>query len=113
MAAAAAARRRQRRHRTASAERTGPPHWLQRREQSFHPLDDAVDALRWSDVAATHGHRMHPGAQWEIISTDQPDLPLKSGRGFPGEPELGHLHHRALAALCHILAPHTTTAQRC
>ncbi len=79
----------------------------------FHPLDDAVDALRWSDVAATHGHRMHPGAQWEIISTDQPDLPLKSGRGFPGEPELGHLHQRALAALCHILAPHTTTAQRC
>ena len=33
----------------------------------FHPLDDGPDALRWADVAASHGRTMHASAQWEHI----------------------------------------------
>lgn len=79
----------------------------------FHPLDDTVDALRWSSVAAANGRTMYPAAQWEVISSNRSVPGGPRGRGFPGAPELGHLNQRSLSAVCQLLAPHTTTAEQC
>jgi len=78
----------------------------------FHPLDDTPDALRWADIAHAHGHTMHAGAQWHVISSDKAQSPFM-GRGYPGDPEEGALRPHALAALCQILKHHTATPDRC
>ena len=35
----------------------------------FHPLDDSPNAPRWADIAKTHGHTMHAGAQWHVTNS--------------------------------------------
>lgn len=78
----------------------------------FHPLDDTPDAPRWADIAKAHRHAMHAGAQWHVISNDQPGS-LFDGRGYPGDPTQGQLRPHTLAALCGILERHTSTPNRC
>lgn len=78
----------------------------------FHPLDDTADAPRWAGVAKRHGHTMHAGAQWHVISNDQPGAPF-DGRSYPGTPLVGQLQPHVLTALTQILHRHTTTPERC
>ena len=77
----------------------------------FHPLDDEPNSPRWADVARSRGRTMHPGAQWaQINPAAAEDF---DGRGFPGEPRMGHLELDALTALCTILTCHTETPAQC
>lgn len=78
----------------------------------FHPLDDTPHAPRWADIAAAHGHTMHPGAQWHVISRDEPGSSLE-GRGYPGEPLIGQMQPHTLTTLNQILEGHTETPDRC
>ena len=78
----------------------------------FHPLDDSPDAPRWADIAKTHGHTMHAGAQWDVISHDEPGSAF-DGRGYTGEPLVGQLQPHTLTTLIGILGGHTMTPDRC
>jgi hypothetical protein len=78
----------------------------------FHP--PAGDSGRWADVARTNRRTMHPSAEWEQISSPGPYRPEDVGhsRYGPDAPSIGELDSPALAALCGVLARHTSTANQ-
>lgn len=67
--------------------------------------------VRWATVAAWSGRESHSLAQWDFLSrpNDEPIAPSP----FVAAPDAGGLPPGQLAALCALLAAHTTTADHC
>ncbi|WP_244184088.1 hypothetical protein [Streptomyces cellostaticus] len=83
----------------------------------LHPA--ALDELpvRWSTVAAAHGSRLTPDAQWhEVVGLDR-DYVNASEYGLPGvwdeHPAEGPTPPAVARALLPLLARHTRTPERC
>jgi hypothetical protein len=84
----------------------------------LHPITGANDALMsWADVCASTHHEPHALMAWDDIAgmiETQVDRTVVRTSAWPGqEPEEGNLHPLALRALCRLLEPHTSTADRC
>lgn len=104
------------------AERVGPfgsgvgalvPHGFEAYARVLHPAVAADDRpVRWSAVARWSGRTTHPLVQFDAVSSPAPG----GGRGprpWETDPEPGSLPPAPLAALCDVLAAHTTSAGRC
>ncbi|WP_407342012.1 hypothetical protein [Pengzhenrongella phosphoraccumulans] len=79
----------------------------------LHPAHDEDDRpVRWSDVAARTGRRVHATAQWDaLVRWRGPSA--EDGRWPGGEPRIGNLEVDPLVALCDVLGRHTTTPDDC
>jgi hypothetical protein len=78
----------------------------------LHPASAEDDApVRWGAVAIWAGREVHSLAQWDLLSrpNDEPTAPPP----FVAAPDTGGLPPGQLAALCALLAAHTTTPDRC
>lgn len=69
--------------------------------------------MRWSDVAALLGRRVHPTTRWhDLIGT--PSRYERNSEALPGAyPAWGNLAVTPLRALCDVLASHTDTPDDC
>jgi hypothetical protein len=80
----------------------------------FHPAyDEAGNWVAWGEVAAALGTTAHREMQWHAIVGSYDSSNFEGSR-WPGEaPYRAELEAVSLAALCEILARHTTTPQEC
>jgi hypothetical protein len=89
------------------------PHGFDAYARILHPaFDRERRPVRWGTVAEWSGHLLHPLVQFRRLMKP----PAGSGRGpvpYFAPPPDGNLPEPTLAALCRILASHTTTADRC
>ena len=82
-----------------------------------HPIE-GVDGgwISWTEVAQKTGRQPHPLMQWHALvgSSDLYDAAASSPI-WPGQdnPDVGNLPPAALAALCEVLAEHTTSPEQC
>jgi hypothetical protein len=67
--------------------------------------------VQWATVATWAGRRIHPLAQWDLLSRakGEPGAPAP----FVADPDPGGLPPPKLAALCELLATRTSTPDRC
>ncbi len=78
----------------------------------LHPAWAAPDVpVRWDAVAAWAGTQVHALAQWEALS--RPRIDPHPPSPFVVQPDTGCLPPGHLAALCDLLAAHTTTPDQC
>lgn len=78
----------------------------------LHPARSSLDApVRWAAVAGWSGRTIHALAQWDTLR--RPLGETSTGRPFNEPPDSGGLRGPELAALCRVLAAHTTTAADC
>ena len=78
----------------------------------LHPAWGPLGApVRWETVAKWAGRRAHSLAQWDFLfrPKDEPNGPAP----FVEHPATGGLPPRQLAALCGLVASHTSTPDRC
>ncbi|MDQ3758162.1 MAG: hypothetical protein M3394_09980 [Actinomycetota bacterium] len=73
----------------------------------FHPAARAEEDVRWSEAAAAHGTRAHPGMQWERITRDS------GSDAWDAEPAMGSLPIETALVLADVLRRHTATPDRC
>lgn len=89
------------------------PHGFDAYARILHPALDAEHRpARWQTIAERSGRRIHPLVQFYRLMTPQ----AGAGEGpapYVAPPPDGNLPQPTLAALCQILASHTTTADRC
>lgn len=80
----------------------------------FHPAcDEAGNPVSWGEVAATLGTTAHREMQWHALVGAR-DYWNSNGSRWPGgNPNISELEEAPLAALCEILAQHTTTPREC
>ncbi len=81
----------------------------------FHPADRGGPeprAVRWAEVAERAGTTMHGLAQFAALTRPFDD-PASSRRWDVCPPAQGNLDPESLAALCEVLARHTTTPAAC
>ncbi|HSP09342.1 MAG TPA: hypothetical protein VLU92_07075 [Candidatus Dormibacteraeota bacterium] len=94
------------------------PHGFDAYARIFHPAwrwslhDPNATEVRWSAVAAAMSRTVHTEMQFHSIAVPAPG---KDGAGAPwdGEPRLGVLPPRQVAALVLLLARETSTPDRC
>lgn len=67
--------------------------------------------IRWAEVAAWSGGTVHALVQW--VPMARPRQPASSAPPFLAAPADGRLLPATLAALCEVLANHTTTPDEC
>jgi hypothetical protein len=67
--------------------------------------------IRWAEVAAWSGGTIHALVQW--VPMARPRQPASSAPPFLMVPPDGRLPPAPLAALCEVLADHTTTPDEC
>lgn len=86
----------------------------------FHPSRGPYDQLStWAEVAARSGRTMHRLAQFHAIEQHRASVDHESRsygeviNGLVNPPNNGSLQSDLLAALCEILAEHTTTRESC
>ncbi len=80
----------------------------------FHPAyDEAGNWVSWGEVAATLGTTAHREMQWHAIVGSYDSSNFEGSRWPGGDPSISELEAASLAALCEILAGHTTTPQEC
>jgi hypothetical protein len=85
---------------------------FERYARLLHPAWAAPDTpVRWDVVAAWSGRMIHALAQWEPLS--RPIGEADPGCPFVQPPDTGGLPPQQLAALCGVLAAHTSTPDRC
>jgi hypothetical protein len=78
----------------------------------LHPAEGERDSpIRWSAVAAWSGGVVHALAEFEPMA--RPRGPAPSARPYVKPPADGRLAPATLAALCDVLADHTTTPDQC
>lgn len=92
----------------------GVPGLFARHARVLHPATDATGGrLRWAQVAATTGGRVHPDVQWSAL-VGLKDRWDRDADRWPFEaPAWGNLDLTDLRALARVLAQHTTTPRRC
>jgi hypothetical protein len=85
---------------------------LDRYARILHPAWSAThEPVRWDVVAAWAGRTPHALAQWELLSL--PIAGVADAPPFVALPDTGGLPPASLAALCEVLAAHTSTPDRC
>lgn len=79
-----------------------------------HPATDHVGRpATWSEVARHTGRQAHPLMQWHALVGSADALNMTGSLWPGGDPQRGNLVPEALAHLCHALADHTATPERC
>lgn len=80
----------------------------------LHPADGPGNVrVSWAEVAVSTGTVLHPLAQFTSLA-GRFEYDRRAGIGWPGEnPTEGTIDVDQLRSLCHILADHTTTPDRC
>jgi hypothetical protein len=76
---------------------------------SEDPIEVDTRTMTWAEVASTRGTTWHPVMQWAAISGSQYGEVDLGGGWSLGPPELGRLPLAHLAAICEVLAAHTST----
>ena len=93
------------------------PHGFEAYARILHPAAGAdATPVTWAEVAAWAGRRVHPRAQFQALSAPARDKGIASprhDRPWLDEPEPGTLPPAQLAALCDVLARHTTSGDHC
>lgn len=85
---------------------------FERYARVLHPAWAAdSEPIGWKTVAAWSGRTIHALAQWEFLS--RPPFDPEAAAPFVGPPNEGGLPPEHLAALCGLLAAHTTTPDQC
>ncbi|MEV4097454.1 hypothetical protein [Streptosporangium saharense] len=83
----------------------------------FHPPLKAVDGVEqeisWREVALANGRVPHPGMQWPYVTGSWSFFNDEQPGVWNRPPEEGTLPLRQITRLAHLLAPHTTTPERC
>ena len=80
-----------------------------RRLVSENPIEVDTRTMTWADVASARGTTWHPVMQWASVSGSQFDE-IDLGDGWTlGPPDQGRLPLAELAAICELLAVHTST----
>ena len=69
------------------------------------------EPVRWETVATWAGRRMHSLAQWDFLC--RPKGEPSGPAPFLAHPDTNGLPPRQLAALCELLATHTSTPEEC
>ncbi|MFD8386093.1 hypothetical protein ACFV2X_47625 [Streptomyces sp. NPDC059679] len=78
----------------------------------LHPaLASHESPVTWAEVAAWSGRLVHPRVQFRALATPASDV--RAAKPWEEEPEPGTLPPATLAALCDVLARHTTSGDRC
>jgi hypothetical protein len=71
------------------------------------------EPLRWADVAAWSGARMHRLVQFHAIERSRSSAMDNASAPWTNPPEPGSLSPHLLTALCEVLAGHTSTKDSC
>ncbi|MFD0884429.1 hypothetical protein ACFQ08_07660 [Streptosporangium algeriense] len=74
---------------------------------------DAGQEVPWREVALANGRVPHPGMQWPYITGSWSFVNDEQPGVWNCPPEEGTLPLRQITRLVHLLAPHTTTPERC
>lgn len=89
------------------------PHGFEAYGRILHPALGSHDRpVSWATVAAWSGGSVHPRVQFEAMAKPRAGAPERPAP-FVSAPRIGNLPGPQLAALCQILAPHTSSADRC
>ncbi len=79
-----------------------------------HPATDQTGRLvTWPEVARQTGRQAHPLMQWHVLVGSADSWNMKASLWPGGDPRRGNLVSEVLAHLCHALADHTATPERC
>ncbi|WP_242910759.1 hypothetical protein [Actinomadura terrae] len=88
------------------------PHGFEAYARILHPAYAADESpVTWARVAEWSGGMVHPRVQFQTLAGPVPRTGAE--RPWVEEPDPGSLAPYLLAALCDVLAGHTTTAGRC
>lgn len=80
----------------------------------FHPASDGEgNPVTWGDVAAALGTTAHREMQWHAIVGSYDSSNFQGSKWSGGNPIISELDEEPLAALCAILARHTSSSERC
>src|SRR4029077_19918486 len=83
----------------------------------FHPAHRSrhwdEEEVRWSEVAAWAGRKVHPGMQFHSITSNAMPAPPDGAMPWSTEPRRGVLSNSQLRALITPLSAFTTTPQAC
>lgn len=88
------------------------PHGFEAYARILHPASAWDESfVTWAEVAAWSGRVVHPRVQFRALATPASDV--RAAKPWEEDPEPGVLLPATLAALCDVLARHTTSAERC
>jgi hypothetical protein len=80
----------------------------------FHPASDAEgNPISWGEVATALGTTAHREMQWHAVVVTYDHWNFRGSKWPGGDPRISELEEAPLAALCEILARHTTSPRRC
>ena len=87
---------------------------LRRLPVTLHPASDPEgNPVSWGEVAAALGTTAHREMQWHAVVGTYDYSNFKESKWPRRVPDFSELEEAPLAALCEILAPHTTTPREC
>ena len=79
----------------------------------LHPSEHDQRRCSWSEVAQATGRRVHALTQWHALVGSSDSLNATGSLWPGGNPRRGCLEPDLLAALCGLLAGHTSQPERC
>lgn len=88
------------------------PHGFEAYARILHPASASDGSpVTWAEVAAWSGRVVHPQVQFRALAIPASDV--RGAKPWEEEPDPGTLPPALLAALCDVLARHTTSGDRC
>ncbi|MFG2859512.1 hypothetical protein [Streptomyces sioyaensis] len=88
------------------------PHGFEAYARILHPASASDESpVTWAEVAAWSGRVVHPRVQFRALAT--PASEVRAAKPWEEDPDPGTLPPATLAALCDVLARHTTSGDHC